>query len=260
MGFRDGMGTAAMFNGSIGLAVDAAGNLYVADSVNCMVRKITSAGLVTTLAGSGSEGKTNGKGKAAAFSDPYSVAVDASGNVYVADYGNNLIRKITSAGVVTTLAGSGVVGSTNGAGTAASFHGPTGVAVDASGNVYVGDSGNNLIRKMTPAGLVSTLAGSAGAAGFRDGIGTAALFKDPSGIAVDTLGNLYVADSGNSLIRKITAAGVVSTLAGCAGVAGNTNGVGKAALFYGPFGVAVDLSGNVYVADTGNELIRKITP
>jgi secreted PhoX family phosphatase len=172
---------------------------------------------------------------------------------------NHLIRKITSGGVVTTLAGqAGVTGSTDGTGTAASFYYPTGVAVDTSGNIYVADNDNNLIRKITSGGVVTTLAGQAGVTGSTNGTGNAASFHSPQGIAVDTSGNVYVADAGNNLIRKITSGGVVTTFAG-SGSPGSTNGTGTTSSFLCPTGVAIDASGNVYVADMGNDLIRKIT-
>jgi len=256
-GSANGTGTAASFLEPTGVAVDGNGNVYVADYGNNLIRKITSAGVVTTLAGSGSQGSANGTGTAASFRGPLGVAVDGNGNVYVADAGNNLIRKITSAGVVTTLAGSGSAGSANGTGTAASFASPIGVAVDASGNVYVGDAGTSLIRKITSAGVVTTLAGS-GSPGSANGTGTAASFNVPYGVAVDGNGNVYVSDFSSNLIRKITAAGVVTTLAG-SGSQGSANGTGTAASFSQPSGVAVDGNGNVYVADFLNNLIRKIT-
>jgi len=256
-GSANGIGTAASFNRPYSVAVDGSGNVYVADYWNHLIRKITSAGVVTTLAGTGSSGSANGTGTAASFNNPQGVSVDGSGNVYVADYGNHLIRKITSAGVVTTLAGSGSSGSANGTGTAASFDYPVGVAVDGSGNVYVADTDNHLIRKITSAGVVTTLAGS-GSSGSANGTGTAASFNIPRCVAVDGSGNVYVADYANHLIRKITSAGVVTTLAG-SGSQGSTNGTGTAASFVFPVGVAVDGSGNVYVADTNNHLIRKIT-
>ena len=257
-GSANGASTAASFYLPSAVAVDSSGNVYVADTHNFLIRKITPAGVVTTLAGSGTSGSANGTGTAASFGYPIGIAVDSSGNVYVADEINNLIRKITPAGVVTTFAGSGAQGSTNGTGTAASFNYPTGVAVDGSGNVYVTDGVGNLIRKITSAGVVTTLAGS-GAAGSTNGTGTAASFYTPRAIAVDGSGNLYVADAHNDLIRKITSAGVVTTLAG-SGTAGSANGTGTAASFNAPDGVAVDSSGNVYVTDGVNNLIRKITP
>jgi sugar lactone lactonase YvrE len=184
----------------------------------------------------------------------------------MAIYGASQIQKITPGGVVTTLAGSGHDGSANGTGSAASFYGPYGIAMDSSGNIYVADTWNQLIRKITSGGVVTTLAG--GGAGFdsngfaipgnANGTGTAASFSFPEGVAVDSLGNVYVADSGNDLIRKITSGGVVTTLAG-GGSGTATNGSGTAASFSEPTGVAVDSSGNVYVADSHNNLIRKIT-
>jgi hypothetical protein len=267
-GSADGTGTAARFDWPYGVAVDGAGNVFVADSGNNTIRKVTPTGVVTTLAGTaGSRGSADGTGAAARFSGPYGVAVDGAGNVFVADSGNNTIRKVTPTGVVTTLAGSaGPRGSADGTGAAARFSGPYGVAVDGAGNVFVADQGNYTIRKVTPAGVVTTLAGSAGSDGSEDGVGAAARFSDPSGVAVDGAGNVFVAESGNiadsgeSTIRKITPAGVVTTLAGTAGSSGSADGTGAAARFYQPSGVAVDGAGNVLVADRGNNTIRKITP
>ncbi len=267
-GSDNGTGTAASFGMMGGVAVDSSGNVYVADTFNFLIRKITPAGVVTTFAGSGVTGSADGTGTAASFTAPFGIAVDSSGNVYVADTFSNLIRKITPAGVVTTFAGgggSGAVGSgaDDGTGTAASFNAPFGIAVDSSGNVYVADSMNNLIRKITPAGVVTTLAGGGGSgavgSGADDGTGTAASFSSPYGIALDSSDNVYVADSVNNLIRKITPAGVVTTLAGSGGF-GADNGTGAAASFDTPTSIAVDSSGNVYVADMMNDLIRKITP
>ncbi len=256
-GSANGSDTSAYFNEPSGLAVDASGNVYVADFGNNLIRKITPTGVVTTLAGSGTAGSTNATGIAASFNQPAGVAVDAAGNVYVADSGNSLIRKVTSAGIVTTLAGSGAAQYSDGTGVSASFYQPTGVAVDTSGNVYVADGGNNLIRKITSTGVVTTVAGGS-SSGSINGTGTAALFFEPSGIAIDKSGNLFVADLGNYLIRKITPAGIVTTLAG-RGVKGSVNGTGAAASFNGAGGLTVDASDNVYVADFGNNVIRKIT-
>ncbi|MCH6198943.1 YDG domain-containing protein [Aquiflexum sp. LQ15W] len=212
--------------------------------------------IVSTLAGSTS-GFANGIGSAAQFQGPISLAVDASGNVYVADVENHRIRKITPEGGVSTLAGSSD-GFADGQGTAAQFNQPGGVSLDILGNVYVADAGNSRIRKITPAGQVSTLAGSSARGGAQDGQGTAAQFRRPVGVALDASGNVYVADQNNHRIRKITPAGVVSTLAGS--TAGFSDGQGTAAQFNTPFGVSLDTLGNVYVADFLNNRIRKITP
>ena len=259
-GSTDGTRSAARFNTPDGVAADGSGNVYVADTRNHTIRKISAAGVVTTLAGTaGSTGSTDGTGSAARFKHPRGVAVDDSGNVYVADRDNSTIRKISAAGVVTTLAGTaGSGGSTDGTGSAARFNQPRGVAVDSTGNIYVADTSNQTIRKISAAGVVTTLAGTAGTSGSADGTGSAARFKNPRGVAVDASGNVYVADSNNETIRKISAAGAVTTLAGTAGRTGSTDGTGSAARFSNPYGVAVDGSGNVYVADTSNSTIRKI--
>jgi sugar lactone lactonase YvrE len=260
-GSVDGTGRAARFYNPEGVAVDSAGNVYVADTYNHTIRQITSAGVVTTLAGSpGVPGSADGTGSAAQFNYPFSVAVDSAGNVYVADNNNHTIRKITSGGVVTTLAGSaGAIGFANGTGSAARFNYPGGVAVDSAGNIYVADTYNHTIRQITSAGVVTTLAGSHGAAGSADGTGSDARFYYPYGVAADSAGNVYVADSYNGTIRKITSAAVVTTLAGSAGVFGSADGTGSAAQFNYPYGVAADSAGNIYVADTSNYTIRKIT-
>jgi sugar lactone lactonase YvrE len=215
---------------------------------------------VTTLAGtSGVPGSADGTGAAARFSSPSSMAIDGAGNLYLADWGNSTIRKITTAGVVTTLAGTaGSAGSADGVGAAARFTYPLCVAVDRSDNVYV-SCGNHTIRKITPAGVVTTLAGTAEVPGSTDGTGAAARFNFPSCPTADPAGNVYVSDNGNHTIRKITPGGVVTTLAGAPGVPGSTDGTGAAARFHRPTGLAVDPAGNIYVSDTANSTIRKIT-
>jgi sugar lactone lactonase YvrE len=255
-GNQDGTGSAARFNRPRDVAADSAGNVYVADSFNGKIRKITSGGVVTTLASS--------------ISDPDGVAVDGAGNVYVASKGccdgafpssrSSTIRKVTPNGVVTTLVSAS--DSADGTGSVARFDVPQSLAVDGAGNIYVADTGNSTIRKITNGGVVSTLAGLAGTVGSSDGTGSAARFFVPSGVAVDGAGNVYVADSANNTIRKITPGGVVSTLAGLAGTgnSGRNDGTGSAARFFQPKGVAVDSAGNVYVADSYNDAIRKITP
>ena len=213
---------------------------------------------------SGGAGFSDQTGSLARFSYPNSVAVDASGTVYVADTGNHTIRKLVFSGTictVSTLAGTvGVSGTTDGTGSAALFNSPLGIAVDASGNVYVADTGNHTIRKVSSSGQVITLAGMPGIYGDQNGAGTSAQFCGPIGIAVDASGTVYVADTGNHTIRKITSGGAVTTLAGCSSVTGFVDGTGSGALFNSPGGLALDGSGNLIVADTLNNLIRKVTP
>jgi sugar lactone lactonase YvrE len=258
----DGQGAEARFDDPFAAAVDPGGVVYVADSAAHVIRRITLDGAVTTYAGSpGSYGSADGTGAAARFYSPFGVAVDSAGNVYVSDSFNHTVRKITAGGVVTTLAGSAQSGGkTDGAGTAARFDQPFGIAVDANGNVYVSDATANTIRKITSAGVVSTLAGLAGTPGSADGTGTSARFAVPYAVAVDTTGTIFVVDHGNHTIRQVTANGVVTTLAGTAGSAGSADGTGAAARFRYPSGVTVDREGNVFVADTDNHLIRQITP
>ncbi len=257
-GATNGPAVTASFNFPVGIAVDAAGNMYVADPGNSSIRQITPAGTVSTLAGTGTVGFVNATGTAASFWQPYGVAVDSKGNVYVADANNNAIRKIAPGGVVTTFAGSAMPGFANGTGTAATFSYPTGIAVDKADNIYVADTLNNAIRMITPAGVVTTLAGS-GTVGAANGAAATAMFSSPYGVAVDTAGNVYVADTGNNVIRKI-AAGQVTTFAGTVGLFGGfANGTGTAAMFNSPANVAVDAAGNVYVSDRSNQLIRAIT-
>src|SRR5438477_4897240 len=226
----NGTGSQAIFNFPQATAVDGAGNLYVADTYNYTLRKITPAGVVTTLAGlADDDGSTDGTGSDARFSYLNGIAADSAGNVYVTDFSNS-IRKITPAGVVTTLAGTpGVYGSADGTGSAAQFWQPWGIAVDGASIVYVADQGNSSMRKITPAGGVTTFADAVGVLGSADGSGSAARFNAPDGIAVDSSGNLCVADTGNQTIRKITSAGVVTTMACTAGIAGSTDRKGCAA-------------------------------
>jgi sugar lactone lactonase YvrE len=261
-GSTDGPGASALFRQPGGITIDSTGNLYVADTANFEVRKITSAGVVSTLAGSSANASyKDGTGAAAFFNTPIGISIDSSGNLYVADSANDVIRKITSTGVVTTFVGTAdATGILDGTGLAAMFNAPAGVAVDSAGNAYVADTTNDTLRKSTSVGAVTTFAGLAQTMGSSNGLGNSALFNLPTGLAVDTSGNIYMTDTANSTIRKITPGGVVTTLAGLAGMAGLQDGTGSGAFFNMPKGLTVDISGNVWVADTGNAAIRKITP
>jgi sugar lactone lactonase YvrE len=261
-GSADGVGGSALYKNPEGVAADRTGNIYVANTNGPTIRKITPGGQVTTFAGiAGVGGQADGPGYAAIFARPVGIAVDRTGNLYVTDYEADTIRKITSSGIVSTLAGSAFVeGSTDGTGSAARFYYPQGIAVDSSGNIFVADTLNHTIRKVTQGGIVSTFAGMAGAAGSTDGTGNAARFNNPTGISVDSSGFIYVADRLNHTVRRITSAGAVSTLAGAAGVTGSADGIGSFARFNNPCGVTVDRAGNIYVADVFNETIRKVTP
>ncbi|MBI3884131.1 MAG: hypothetical protein HY302_00115 [Opitutae bacterium] len=252
----------AFFPMPVALATDAAGNFYVADSASDTIQRFTNAGEITLVAGTaGQAGSADGTGAAARFNDPSALAVAPDGTVFVADTANATLRRISAAGVVTTLAGSATArGNTDGPGAQATFSAPAGLARDAAGVLFVADSATHTIRRVAADGTVSTFAGLAGAAGTADGTGAAARFNRPTGLALDASGNLFVADTTNNTLRRITPAGAVTTLAGLAGVSGSTDGTGSGALFNGPAGVAVNGAGNVLVADTGNSTIRQITP
>lgn len=258
-GAVDGDGTAASFNMPWRVSAAADGTLYVTDTYNQRIRKISSTGSVSTLSGSGSIGATDGAPASASFYYPFGVAVAVDGSVYVADNSNQLIRKLAPNGSVSTWAGSGSAAFADGTGTAASFQSPYGIAVGADGAVYVADTNNQRIRKISAGGVVTTLAGD-GTRGSTDGPGASASFNAPQGVAVDGSGNVYVADTFNNAIRKISASGMVTTLAGDAAVSGGfIDGVGRAARFDFPYDVAVDRNGVVYVADWGNRRIRRLT-
>jgi len=256
-GFLDGNSNVAMFFQPCGISVDGAGNLYVADTRNNRIRKITSSGIVSTLAGSGPEGFTDGTGTAARFNAPIDVATDKLGNIYVADLNNHAIRKVTGTGIVNTFAGNGTRSFADGTGTMARFFYPSGVEADAQGNVYVGDAENNRIRKISTSAVVSTIGGS-GAKGFEDGSALIASFSEPNNVAIDLSGNIYVSDHSNNSIRKISKAGIVSRISGT-GIGGFLNGEALLAKFNSPYGLTVDSKGNIFVADHVNNLIRKIT-
>jgi serine/threonine protein kinase, bacterial len=256
-GFANGVNSAAEFAFPSAVAVDGDNNVYVADQLNSLVRIVSASGMASTYAGTpGISGFANGTLTGAAFSGPDGIVLDNKGDVFVSDVGNNVIREITASGSVITFAGSGTVGNADGTGTAASFNQPVGLAVDGGNNIYVADEGNNEIRKISPLGVVTTIAGNT-TAGNANGVGTAATFSQPTGVAVDAHGNIYVADSYNNLIRKITTDGTVSTYAG-SGKLGYVDAGLLTSSFAEPQSVVVDSQGNVFVSDTGNNVIREI--
>lgn len=267
-GSTNGKPTDASFNYPNGLTIDGSGNILVADKGNNQIRKITTAGVVSLVSGTLLSGSANATkiGDVASYNGPTGVAVDALGNILVADFGNHTIRKIATTGAVSVLAGvSGNSGNNNAVIPATAtanainprFNNPAGLAIDVTGNVYVADYGNNLIRKIATDGTISTVAGKS--VGNVDGVGTAASLNGPRAIAIDAAGNLFVADANNHTIRKIDLTGNVTTFAGT-GKAGNADGSGKAASFSHPSGITIDNNGNLFVADAGNNLVRKITP
>lgn len=264
-GTNDGLGYAARFYRPAGVAADGNGTVYIADWFNHTIRKAVWDGqllAVTTLAGLASVAGTNdGAGSTARFFHPRGVALHSSGVLYVADEWNHVIRKVTPDGTVTTFAGlAGTPGTNDGSGALARFNRPCGIAVDAAGYVFVAEAGNHAIRKISPAGLVTTLAGLPGVAGTNDGIVSQARFNEPTALALDSSGNLFVADSENCTVRLVTQDGAVTTIGGVPGVRGGADGVGTEALFALPVGVAVDQAGNVYVADAKNNCIVKGVP
>ena len=272
-----------------GVAIDTAGNIFIADNSKNVILKAKPSGaswIVTTnwtatiIAGSNSiaEGTSNGTNGVARFYQPSGVAVDITDNIYVADSGNNCIRKITPSGtnwIVTTIAGvanSDGAGDNDGTNGAAQFGNPIGIAVDTAGNLFIGDNGNDTIRKIRHSGtnwITTTIAGSAATAGsFADGTNGVAGFNYVLGVAVDAADNVYVADGQNNLIRKVRPSGtnwITTTVAGQLPIdgvpqSGSADGTNFDAQFNSPFAVSVDNAGNIYVADNGNNTIRRLTP
>ncbi len=259
-----GQATSASLNRPEGVAVDTANNLYIADSFNNRIRKVDTAGVISTFAGTGNFGHSGDGGAATSawFNTPYSVAVDAAGNLYIADYSNHRIRKVDTNNVITTVAGNGTAGygGDGGAATSARLDFPTGVAADGAGNLYIADLNNNRIRKVNPDGVITTVAGT-GTAGYNGDNRQAisAQLNAPYGVAADWTGNLYITDRSNNRIRQVAPDGVITTVAGT-GTAGYGGDGGQAtsAQLDGPWGVALDAARNLYIADRGNNRIRRV--
>ena len=249
----------ARFRNPEGLIMDSKGNLIVADRANNRIKMITPEGQVSVVAGNGVAGYLDGEASVAQFRNPYKVGIDMYDNIYVADNGNQRVRKIAAGtGLVTTIAGSSA-GFLDGVGTAARFNGPIAIATDLNGNIYVADNNNHAIRKIAPNGMVTTIGGN-GTAGYSDGIWPNVRFSNPSGVAVDGDGNILVADRKNNRIRKITLnTGIVTTIAGN-GVKGSIDGNGLKSSFSEPFGISVDASGTMYIADLTSHMVRLMRP
>ncbi len=259
-GFQDGPAASSRLMRPTGIGIDSTGNVYICDTYNCTIRKLDTAGNVTTIAGQCSGGSRDGTRANASFYHPAGIAMNTGGDLFVTDCWTHTVRKITREGVVTTYAGAaGVQGSSDGPAASARFRYPAGLAFDSKGNLFVADGTNATIRRITPEGMVSTVAGQVLTPGTADGNGTAAQFSAPRGLAFDSSGNLWVADSGNHTIRRITTDGTVTTVAGRAGTRGSADGAAAAATFAWPDGLAFDGAGNLYIADTGNDTIRVMT-
>jgi uncharacterized protein (TIGR03437 family) len=249
-----------LFEAAGGIAVDAVGNLYIADTSNHRIRKMSATGIITTVAGNGTRGFSGDGGPAtsAELQFPYQVAVDSLGNLYIADYGNQRIRKVSTSAIITTLAGNGTAGFSwsDDAGVSAisaQLHGPMSVAVDGAGNVYIADQQNNRVRKVSPGGIISTVAGS-GSPGLGwfsgdGGLATSGQLNNPTGVAVDSAGDIYIADNGNSRVRQVSATGIITTVAGNGNGGSSGDGGPAAAAGLSPTGVTVDAMGNLYISD-----------
>jgi sugar lactone lactonase YvrE len=262
----NGPATSAELKVPVGMALDGAGNLYIADEGNSVIRKVNASGTITTMAGNNTVGYSgdNGLATSASLYAPSGVAVDNSGNLYIADTGNNRIREVAAAtGIITTIAGTGTAGYSgdNGAAVSATLNKPSAVVEGSTGNLYVLDTGNNVVRLVNTTGTITTIAGN-GTAGYSgdDGPATGATLHTPYGLNIDSSGNLYIADSANNVVRMVSTAGIISTIAGngTAGYSGD-NGAAISATLDNPQGVTVDNQGNVYISDQSNNRVREVS-
>ncbi|MEO8868756.1 MAG: T9SS type A sorting domain-containing protein [Bacteroidia bacterium] len=265
-----GAATLAQLNGPVDIVFDASGNLYISDYNNNRVRKINTSGVITTIAGNGNNGYS-GDGAAATLAklyEPSGLAFDATGNLYIADEQNNVIRKINTAGIISTYAGNGFgagmgTGGYSGDGgqaTVAELFEPIGLTFDLSGNLYVAESGNNVVRKINTSGIINTYAGG-GISGLGDGgPATLAQLNFPYGLTFDKIGNLYIGDALNNRVRKVSTSGIINTIVGD-GIAGYSGDGGLAitAELYDPYNLLFDSIGNLYIADDVNSSIRKVS-
>jgi len=266
--FADGDTSICAFKGPFGMCIDLQGNLYIADNSNHRIRKISIDGSVTTLAGTGIAGYMDGPGATAQFNAPSDLCADADGNIYVSDFQNQYIRKITPDGTVSTIAGSGIAGYLDGTSDVAEFNYPRGICIDEQGNLFIADSWNHRIRKIDVNGNVTTLAGGGDTIGvqsqgnYRDANDTSARFNVPCGMSIDADGNLYVADAYNHRIRKVTPEGVVTTVAGTGDIGSSAGGFEDGSLdvarFNTPTEVYIDQSVNLFVGDSYNNRIRLV--
>ena len=258
------LATIAKLNSCTGVAVDGAGNVYIADKNNNVVRKVSTTGIITTFAGKDTAGYSGNGGQATAakLNKPYSVATDAAGNVYIADYGNNVIRVVSTSGIINTYAGNDTAGYSgdNGDASYASLNGPEGIAIDGAGNLYIADANNNVIRKVDIGGVITTIAGNGSPGNTGDnGAATSARLHSPSGVAVDAFGDVFIADVNNNVVREvIDSTGIIVPYAGnySPGHAGD-GGAATAAQLYFPASVSVQ-GGSLYIADQGNNTIRRV--
>jgi sugar lactone lactonase YvrE len=260
-------------NGPSGVAVDVFGDIFIADQQNSRIRKVSASGIITTVAGNGTYGFSGDGGPAtsAELNGPSGVAVDASGDIFIADSYNNRIRKVLASGIITTVAGNGIRGFSGDGGpaTSAELGTPGGVAVDGSGDIFVADTGNSRIRKVSPSGIITTVAGDGvpvlSTYVFMSGDGgpaTSAELNAPSGVAVDAFGDIFIADSGNdaNFVREVSASGIITSVAGN-GIQGFSGDGGPAtSAELSPWAVAVDGSGDIFIADSYNNRIRKVYP